>query len=138
MHGAAASLSDCDGAPLRLHIGIASGEVVAANIIAGGKSKYSVTGTPVNLAARLVALARPGDTLMSDSLHRSVLSAVGGAERRRTCTRRDRFADVGLAGVGIERRTRCTSSFCPVARSKCGSWSVRSTHCSRAAVGRRG
>jgi class 3 adenylate cyclase/tetratricopeptide (TPR) repeat protein len=76
MHAAAATLSNCDGAPLRLHIGIASGEVVAAVISGGGKSKYSVTGDTVNLAARLDALADPGDTLISDALYRAVSTVV--------------------------------------------------------------
>ena len=76
MHSAAAGLADCDGQPLRLHIGIASGEVVAAVIGAGGKSKYSVTGDTVNLAARLDALAAAGDTLIADALYRSLARVV--------------------------------------------------------------
>ena len=75
MQAAAVALTDCDGAPLRLHIGIASGEVVAA-VIGGGKSKYSVTGDTVNLAARLDALAEAGDTLISDALYRAVSAVV--------------------------------------------------------------
>ena len=76
MHAAAAGLSDCDGEPLRLHIGVASGEVVAAMISGGGKAKYSVTGDAVNLAARLDALASAGETLISDALYRTVAAVV--------------------------------------------------------------
>lgn len=76
MHAAAAGLSDCDGRPLVLHIGLASGEVVAAAIAGAGTSKYSVTGEPVNLAARLDALAGPGETLISDALYRRVADDV--------------------------------------------------------------
>ena len=76
MHAAAAGLLDCDGQPLCLHIGMASGEVVAAVIHGAGTSKYSVTGDPVNLAARLDTLAGPGETLMSDALYRVVADAV--------------------------------------------------------------
>ena len=76
MHAAAAQLADCDGKALRLHIGGASGEVVAAVIHGAGTSKYSVTGDPVNLAARLDALAGPGQTLISDALYRTVADAV--------------------------------------------------------------
>lgn len=72
MHEAAGRLEDCAGQPLCLHIGVSSGEVVAADISGGGKSKYSVTGAAVNLAARLDALAGPGETLISDALHRMV------------------------------------------------------------------
>jgi class 3 adenylate cyclase/tetratricopeptide (TPR) repeat protein len=84
MHAAAAQLVDCDGQPLRLHIGSASGEVVAATIRGTGTSKYSVTGDPVNLAARLDALAGAGQTLISDGLYRMVadtVDAVGLGER---------------------------------------------------------
>jgi len=69
MHKTAATLHDCDGQPLRLHIGLASGEVVAARIGSGASSKYSVTGDTVNLAARLDALAADGETLISAPLH---------------------------------------------------------------------
>lgn len=76
MHAAAARLPDCEGLPLRLHIGVARGEVVAAVIAGGGKEKYSVTGEPVNLAARLDALAGAGETLISEALYREVAGGV--------------------------------------------------------------
>ena len=76
MHKAAAGLPDCDGKALRLHIGLASGEVVAAEIGTGASSKYSVTGETVNLAARLDALANDGETLISEELHNSVVTAI--------------------------------------------------------------
>ena len=76
MHSAAAGVPDCHGAPLRLHIGITKGEVVAAVISGGGKAKYSVTGDSVNLAARLDALAVAGETLISDALYREVAASV--------------------------------------------------------------
>ena len=80
MHAVAARLLDCDGQALRLHIGSASGEVVASAIRGDGSSKYSVTGDPVNLAARLDALAEPGQTLISDALYRMVGDAVDALE----------------------------------------------------------
>jgi class 3 adenylate cyclase/tetratricopeptide (TPR) repeat protein len=76
MHNAATTLVDCDGQPLRLHIGVASGEVVAATIGTGVTSKYSVTGDAVNLAARLVASATDDETLISESLRGLVFAAV--------------------------------------------------------------
>jgi len=72
MHEAAGRLEDCDGQPLRLHIGIASGEVVASDIGGDSTSKYSITGATVNLAARLDSLAGSGETIISDALYRSV------------------------------------------------------------------
>jgi tetratricopeptide (TPR) repeat protein len=76
MHAAAAQITDPSGEPLELHIGVASGEVVAAVMSGGATPKYAVTGDTVNLAARLDALAEPGDTLLSESAHRSVSNLV--------------------------------------------------------------
>ncbi|HEY2890476.1 MAG TPA: adenylate/guanylate cyclase domain-containing protein, partial [Dongiaceae bacterium] len=56
------------GEPLASHVGIAGGEVVAGGIGRG----YTVLGDAVNLAARLVELARPGEIVISDSLHRQL------------------------------------------------------------------
>src|SRR5215475_9011631 len=76
LHRAAAKLDDGTGAPLRLHIGIASGEVVAAIISGGAQPKYAVTGDSVNLAARLDAHARAGETLISEALHGAVAHVI--------------------------------------------------------------
>ena len=59
-----AGLSDPWGNPLACHVGIAAGEVVAGGIGRG----YSVLGDAVNLAARLVELAQPGETVISEPL----------------------------------------------------------------------
>jgi class 3 adenylate cyclase/tetratricopeptide (TPR) repeat protein len=72
LHKEAAQLHDGSGEALRLHIGIASGEVVAAVISGGAQPKYAVTGDTVNLAARLDALAQSGQTLISDTLYATV------------------------------------------------------------------
>jgi class 3 adenylate cyclase/tetratricopeptide (TPR) repeat protein len=76
MQAAAAQLNDPSGNPLALHIGIASGEVVAAVISGGATPKYTVTGDTVNLAARLDALAQAGQTVLSESVYASVASLV--------------------------------------------------------------
>jgi class 3 adenylate cyclase/tetratricopeptide (TPR) repeat protein len=72
MHAAASRLTDASGRPLRLHIGIASGEVVASVLSGGATPKYTVTGDAVNLAARLDAQASAGETLVSQSVYRAV------------------------------------------------------------------
>ena len=79
LHKEAAQLHDGSGEALRLHIGIASGEVVAAVIAGGAQPKYAVTGDAVNLAARLDALAKSGQTLISDTLYATV-SRLADAE----------------------------------------------------------
>ncbi|PWT76026.1 MAG: adenylate/guanylate cyclase domain-containing protein [Proteobacteria bacterium] len=76
MHRAALQLADHAGRPLRLHIGIASGEVVAATIQTGAEPKYSVTGDAVNLAARLDALSAAGETLVTETVYRAVSHLV--------------------------------------------------------------
>ena len=68
IQAAVPELKDPSGRPLASHVGIAGGEVVAGGIGRG----YTVLGDAVNLAARLVALARPGETVISESLMRQL------------------------------------------------------------------
>ena len=77
MQAAAAQIVEpVTGHALALHIGITSGEVVAAVLEGGATPKYTVTGDAVNLAARLDALAGPGETLVSAAVQRSVAAQV--------------------------------------------------------------
>ncbi|WP_181969726.1 adenylate/guanylate cyclase domain-containing protein [Paraburkholderia sp. DHOC27] len=79
MHEAAAEVPDCHAQPLRLHVGVARGEVVAG-VIGGDSAEsgahYSITGDTVNLAARLQSLATAGETLISDDLYRSASTLI--------------------------------------------------------------
>jgi tetratricopeptide (TPR) repeat protein len=72
MHAAMAALSAELGRQLQVHIGIASGEVVAAGLGRDGKTKYTVIGESVNLASRLNDIAAPGETLISDPVRRAI------------------------------------------------------------------
>src|SRR5437762_2474510 len=72
IHGAMASLSSESGRPLATHIGIASGEVVAAATGSAAHRNYTVTGDAVNLAARLTELAHGGETVVSDDVQRTL------------------------------------------------------------------
>lgn len=63
---------------LQAHIGIASGEVVAGPLERADAQDYTVLGDSVNLAARLVAAAGPGETLLSDSVQRTLGGCVQG------------------------------------------------------------
>jgi class 3 adenylate cyclase/tetratricopeptide (TPR) repeat protein len=77
MQTAAARMTDpSTGGALALHVGIASGEVVAATLEGGATPKYAVTGDTVNLAARIEALAGSGETLVSESVQRAVAALV--------------------------------------------------------------
>src|SRR5262249_38748004 len=67
---------------MQAHIGIASGEVVAGTLSRMDAHDYTVLGDSVNLAARLVALAGPGQTLLSEDVHhalsdRGIYEALG-------------------------------------------------------------
>ncbi|MEM5310210.1 adenylate/guanylate cyclase domain-containing protein [Paraburkholderia sp. JHI869] len=75
IHEALTQLSAQASRTLQAHIGIASGEVVAGALGCVDARDYTVTGNPVNLAARLQVAAAPGETWLSDDVAR----ALGGA-----------------------------------------------------------
>lgn len=56
--------------PLALHTGVNSGLVVAGDIGTEAKREYTVMGDPVNVAARLVAQAAPGEILVGEQTRR--------------------------------------------------------------------
>jgi len=64
MPGIAATL----GQPIGVHIGVASGEVLASEV--GGA--YTVTGESVNLASRLTSAAKTGEVLVSAAVQQAV------------------------------------------------------------------
>jgi class 3 adenylate cyclase len=72
IHEGLERLSVTTSRPLQAHVGIASGEVVAGTVGRAGVDDYTVLGDSVNLAARLVAAAGPGQTLVSDGVYRAL------------------------------------------------------------------
>ena len=68
IHEAAAGLQP----PLRVHIGVASGQVVASSTGSASHTEYTVTGDSVNLAARLTDMASAGQTFASASVKQAV------------------------------------------------------------------
>lgn len=72
IHKAVAQL-EAAGGPVSVRIGIAGGEVVADETGSARHREYTVTGEAVNLAARLQALAAPGETLIDTAIE----SALG-------------------------------------------------------------
>jgi class 3 adenylate cyclase/tetratricopeptide (TPR) repeat protein len=72
IHEAVRGLHAPDGTPLAVHVGVASGVVVAASTGSSTYRGYTVTGQSVNLAARLMDLGTAGETLISDPVRRAV------------------------------------------------------------------
>ncbi|HUV62638.1 MAG TPA: adenylate/guanylate cyclase domain-containing protein [Sedimentisphaerales bacterium] len=58
--------------PLQVHIGVASGQVVASSTGSSEHMEYTITGDSVNLAARLTDKAKAGETLASASVQRAL------------------------------------------------------------------
>ncbi|MBC8242419.1 MAG: adenylate/guanylate cyclase domain-containing protein, partial [Alphaproteobacteria bacterium] len=74
LHRVSAELSPA----ISVHIGIASGQVVASRLGSATHTEYTVTGESVNLASRLTDLADPGETLASAAVARSLANRVDG------------------------------------------------------------
>lgn len=68
------------GRPIGVHIGIASGEVMASGTGSARHLEYTVTGDSVNLASRLTDKAATGEILISDSVHRALAERVDCSE----------------------------------------------------------
>lgn len=73
-----AALSQELGQELEVHIGIASGQVIASTTGSRLHKAYTVIGESVNLAARLQDLAGPSEIIVSDSFYQAVAHAVHG------------------------------------------------------------
>lgn len=76
IHKAMPGLTDELGIGLQVHIGIASGQVVASDTGSSHHTEYTVTGDTVNLASRLDGLAGAGETLIADAVYRAVEALV--------------------------------------------------------------
>ncbi len=76
IHRRVGDLRDTKGRGLKVHIGIASGQVVASGTGSEQYREYTVTGASVNLAARLQGVAKDGETWISEALHRAVGHAI--------------------------------------------------------------
>jgi class 3 adenylate cyclase/tetratricopeptide (TPR) repeat protein len=64
------------GQSLSVHIGIASGQVVASDTGSSGHHEYTVTGESVNLASRLSDLASAGQTLVSGAHYNAIAHLI--------------------------------------------------------------
>jgi class 3 adenylate cyclase len=69
------------GAPLEVRIGLATGEVVAAPRGAPGSLDWSLTGPAVTTAARIQALAQPGEILLDEATVRAARKGLEVEDR---------------------------------------------------------
>ena len=76
IHAAMEALSREFGRPIAAHIGIASGEVVAADTGSAAHRTYTVTGDAVNLASRMDELAHAGETVIADDVYRPLAHVI--------------------------------------------------------------
>ena len=76
LHGEMPGLSKQLSETLSVHIGLASGEVIASNTGSADHQEYTVTGDSVNLASRLSDLAEAGQTLISGDHHAAIIDIV--------------------------------------------------------------
>jgi len=76
IHGALEGLVAQADEPLTAHVGIASGDVVAGRLGRDARQEYTVLGRSVNLAARLVDMAKARETLISDNVHLAVCAQI--------------------------------------------------------------
>jgi class 3 adenylate cyclase len=99
----------CDGADLRLRIGLNSGQVIAGEIGSGALG-YTAIGEQVGMAQRMESIAPPGGVMLSASTARLVdgaaalgeaetvtIDATKGSEAQRH--RAEQFIDAVLAKV---------------------------------------
>ncbi|MDP6691662.1 MAG: adenylate/guanylate cyclase domain-containing protein [Alphaproteobacteria bacterium] len=74
VHDAAAKLDP----PMRVHAGVAAGQVVASSTGSAAHLEYTVTGETVNLASRLTDLATAGETLISGGVQNAIGNRLDG------------------------------------------------------------
>ena len=70
IHGAMPAISEKVGRALTIHIGLASGQVVASSV--GSDKRFTVIGESVNLAARLTDKAKSGETIISENIRNAL------------------------------------------------------------------
>jgi adenylate cyclase len=104
------------GQPVRLHVAVHTGPVVAGHLGGAAAAAYAVTGDTVNVAARLLSAAEAGDVLVSDATqalvrHRFALEPAGElslkgktepiAVHRLLGARTERRSARGLTAIGL-------------------------------------
>ena len=66
------TVSAAVGRPVRVHVGVAAGQVVASGSGSERHREYTVTGDSVNLASRLADTAKAGEIVISEMVQRAL------------------------------------------------------------------
>ena len=111
IHRAMPTVGGAKGEPLAVHVGIASGEVVASGLGSARNRAYTVIGNSVNLAARLLKLAGAGETVLDDAVHAAVqriarCAPIEDAKLKGIDVPMTAWRFVELVDVGEPRRAR--------------------------------
>ena len=62
---------------ISIGIGINFGKVISGNIGSDQQMNYTVIGDNVNIAARLCSVAKPGEIIISNSVHNKLTNSQG-------------------------------------------------------------
>ena len=81
--------------------GLASGDAIIGNIGSPHYMNYTIIGDAVNVAARLVQLAQPGELLASGAALRAAGSEATGAKPRGKLALRGRSEAVDVYSVAL-------------------------------------
>lgn len=100
IHAAMPEISARVGQALQVHIGIATGEVVASGLGSSAHSAYTVIGDAVNLSARLMERAGPGETLVSATVRQGAEKALAAEDLAMTS-----LGPVAFKGIAVPVET---------------------------------
>jgi adenylate cyclase len=84
------------GTPTGVGFGIAAGDAIIGNVGSPHYMSYTIVGDAVNVAARLVAMAQPGELLVSGAALRAAGAAAEGAQARGRVALRGRSEPVDV------------------------------------------
>jgi class 3 adenylate cyclase len=89
------------GIPTAVGFGIASGDAIIGNVGSPHYMSYTIIGDAVNVAARLVEMARPSELLVSGPVLRAVAAAASRVEPRGRIALRGRGEPVEVYSVAL-------------------------------------